>query len=151
MNNIIFLLLLGRIAAEDLKHRRIPNFLVICLFLWGICSRGMPGEWNSSVKGALLAGGSMLILYIVFRRGIGAGDVKLLTVVGFYVGCEKIWELLFLIFLMAAVWGILAKRRSLCNLRISGRRLPDVGTDLTGGFYEVFICFLHRYWNTKKE
>ena len=37
------------------------------------------------------------------------------------------------------------------NLRISGRRLSDVGTDLTGGFYEVFICFLHRYWNTKKE
>lgn len=110
VNNIIFLLLLGRIAAEDLKHRRIPNFLVICLLLWGICSRGMPGEWNSSVKGALLAGGSMLIFYIVFRRGIGAGDVKLLTVVGFYVGCEKIWELLFLIFLMAAVWGILCKK-----------------------------------------
>lgn len=110
MNNIIFLLLLGRIAAEDLKHRRIPNFLVICLFLWGVCSNGMPGEWNSSVKGALLAGGSMLIFYIVFRKGIGAGDVKLLTVVGFYVGCEKIWELLFLTFLMAAVWGILCKK-----------------------------------------
>ena len=106
VNNIIFLLLLGWIAAEDLKHRRIPNFLVICLFLWGICSRGMPGEWNSSVKGALLAGGSMLIFYIVFRRGIGAGDVKLLTVVGFYMGCEEIWELLFVIFLTAAVWGI---------------------------------------------
>lgn len=110
VNNIIFLLLLGRIAAEDLKHRRIPNSLVICLLLWGIYSSGMPGEWNSSVKGALLAGGSMLIFYIVFRRGIGAGDVKLLTVVGFYVGCEKIWELLFLIFLMAAVWGILCKK-----------------------------------------
>lgn len=110
MNNIIFLLLLGRIAAEDLKHRRIPNSLVICLFLWGIYSSGMTGAWNSSVKGALLAGGSMLIFYIVFRRGIGAGDVKLLTVVGFYVGCEKIWELLFLIFLMAAVWGILCKK-----------------------------------------
>lgn len=63
-----------------------------------------------SVKGALLAGGSMLIFYIVFRRGIGAGDVKLLTVVGYYMGCEKIWELLFLIFLMAAVWGILCKK-----------------------------------------
>lgn len=110
MNNIIFLLLLGRIAAEDLKHRRIPNSLVICLLLWGICSRGMPGEWNSSVKGALLAGGSMLIFYMAFRRGIGAGDVKLLAVVGFYVGCERIWELLFLIFLMAAVWGILCKK-----------------------------------------
>ena len=110
MNNIIFLLLLGWIAVEDLKHLRIPNYLVICLFLWGIYSNGMPGEWNSSVKGALLAGGSMLIFYIVFRRGIGAGDVKLLTVVGFYVGCEKIWELLFLIFLMASVWGILYKK-----------------------------------------
>ena len=110
MNNIIFLLLLGRIAAEDLKHRRIPNSLVICLFLWGIYSSGMTGEWNSSVKGTLLAGGSMLIFYIVFRRGIGAGDVKLLAVVGFYMGCERIWELLFLIFLMAAVCGILCKK-----------------------------------------
>ena len=106
VNNIIFLLLLGRIAAEDLKHRRIPNSLVICLLLWGICSRGMPGEWNSSVKGALLAGGSMLIFYMAFRRGIGAGDVKLLTVVGFYVGSEGILELLFVIFLTAAVLGI---------------------------------------------
>ena len=110
MNNIIFLLLLSWIAVEDLKHRRIPNLLVICLLLWGIYSRGIQGEWNSSVKGALLAGGSMLIFYMAFRRGIGAGDVKLLTVVGFYMGGEKIWELLFLIFLMAAVWGILCKK-----------------------------------------
>lgn len=66
----------------------------------------MTGEWSSAVKGALLAGGSMLIFYIVFRRGIGAGDVKLLTVVGFYMGGERIWELLFVIFLTAAVWGI---------------------------------------------
>ena len=48
----------------------------------------------------------MLIFYMAFRRGIGAGDVKLLTVVGFYMGCEEIWELLFVIFLTAAVWGI---------------------------------------------
>lgn len=110
VNNIIFLLLLGRIAAEDLKHRRIPNHLVICMFLWGIYNRGMTGEWSSAVKGALLAGGSMLIFYMAFRRGIGAGDVKLLTVVGFYMGGEKIWELLFVIFLIAMVWGMLCRK-----------------------------------------
>ena len=110
VNNIIFLLLLGRIAAEDLKNRRIPNHLVICMFIWGIYSSGMTGEWGSSVKGALLAGGSMLIFYMAFRRGIGAGDVKLLTVVGFYMGDEKIWELLFVIFLTAAVWGMLGRK-----------------------------------------
>ena len=110
VNNIIFLLLLGRIAAKDLKNRRIPNHLVICMFIWGIYSSGMTGEWGSSVKGALLAGGSMLIFYMAFRRGIGAGDVKLLTVVGFYMGDEKIWELLFVIFLTAAVWGMLGRK-----------------------------------------
>ncbi len=110
VNNIIFLLLLGRIAAEDLKNRRIPNHLVICMFIWGIYSSGMTGEWGSSVKGALLAGGSMLIFYMAFRRGIGAGDVKLLTVVGFYMGDERIWELLFVIFLTAAVWGMLCRK-----------------------------------------
>ena len=47
--------------------------------------------------------------------------------------------------------NIMQKGGSSGNLRIFGRRLSDVGTDLTGGFYEVFICFLHRYWNTKKE
>lgn len=152
MNNIIFLLLLGRIAAEDLKHRRIPNFLVICLLLWGIYSNGMTGEWNSSVKGALLAGGSMLIFYIVFRRGIGAGDVKLLTVVGFYVGCRKnLGAIVFDFSDGSGMGNIMQKGGSSGNLRISGRRLSDVGTNLTGGFYEVFICFLHRYWNTKKE
>ncbi len=111
VNNIIFLLLLGRIAAEDLKYRRIPNHLVVCLFLWGIYNSGMTGEWGSSVKGALLAGGSMLIFYIAFRRGIGAGDVKLLTAVEFYMGGERIWELLFVIFLIAAVWGMLCRKR----------------------------------------
>lgn len=106
VNNIIFLLLLGRIAAEDLKHRKISNCMVVCLGIWALFCRAMTGEWSSAVKGALLAGGSMLIFYIVFRRGIGAGDVKLLTVVGFYMGGERIWELLFVIFLTAAVWGI---------------------------------------------
>ena len=80
--------------------------MVVCLGIWALFCRAMTGEWSSAVKGALLAGGSMLIFYIVFRRGIGAGDVKLLTVVGFYMGGERIWELLFVIFLTAAVWGI---------------------------------------------
>lgn len=110
MNNIIFLLLLGWIAVEDLNHRRIPNHLVICLFLWGIYNGGITGKWSLSVKGALMTGGMMMIIYTIFRYGIGAGDVKLLAVVGFYMGSEKIWELLFVIFLMAAVWGMLCRK-----------------------------------------
>lgn len=47
--------------------------------------------------------------------------------------------------------NIMQKEVPLAICVFLGSRLSDVGTNLTGGFYEVFICFLHRYWNTKKE
>lgn len=71
----------------DLKHRRIYNLILLPFLLAALLIHTLDGGFSRliwSLKG-LFAG--MAILFIPFARGgIGAGDVKLLGVVGAFKG-----------------------------------------------------------------
>jgi prepilin peptidase CpaA len=81
--------LLAIASWHDLRHRRIPNWLVLAGFALSI---GLPlidpaASWADPVRpvaGALLGGSLLLPLYAL--RGCGAGDVKLMATVGAFVG-----------------------------------------------------------------
>ncbi len=79
-------LLLGVAVYTDLRERRIPNRvtvsgLIVALLLASILEGGLP-------LGALAgAGVALLVTFpLVALGGIGAGDAKLLTAVGAFVG-----------------------------------------------------------------
>ncbi len=93
-------------AIIDLRTRRIPNWLtgpsVLLAFLLNLYLDGIHGL-TSSLLG-LLAGFSLLI-FVYLLGGMGAGDVKLLSAVGAFVGPL----LVFYTFIwMALVGGVLA-------------------------------------------
>lgn len=78
--------LLGAAVYWDLKERRIPNKvtvpgLVIGLLLAAIAERAFPG---SAILGAGVA--LLVSLPMVLLGGLGAGDAKLFTAVGAFVG-----------------------------------------------------------------
>ena len=83
---VLFVLLVAAVAT-DLRSRRIPNLLLLpalslALMLHAINS-GMAGLVTAS--GGLVLGLAMLTpLYVV--GGMGAGDVKLLGVIGSFLG-----------------------------------------------------------------
>ncbi|MEN6391831.1 MAG: prepilin peptidase [Syntrophomonas sp.] len=89
-------------SLYDFKYRRIPNWLIGCglLLAFGIhlMSSGWPGVFFA-VKG--LAAGIGLLIVPFALRGIGAGDVKLLGVVGAFQGVYFAFNT----FLWMALWG----------------------------------------------
>lgn len=107
---------LGMIAWVDQSSKRIPNaalkdlmavrtvlLLLECLlnqeyWLSILISAGM---------GLILGGGMFLLCFLLARGGIGAGDVKLLAVIGYYVGGGAIFTLIFLTTLLAALYSLI--------------------------------------------
>ena len=105
------------IAEIDHEKRMIPNKILGKLFLIRliilVCE--MIENRNSGylkevilvpVLGFLLGGGIFFLCYFLARSGIGAGDVKLFAVIGFYVGTGSIFPVMILSALFSAVYGI---------------------------------------------
>jgi prepilin peptidase CpaA len=97
---LILLLLLA--VIYDQRERRIPNILILVgLFLaggWNLYAQGLSGLLFS-LQG-LLAG--LALLFIPFAMGgMGAGDVKLLALVGAFKGAA----FAFYSFIFMALWG----------------------------------------------
>jgi prepilin peptidase CpaA len=90
----VLLVLLGMAVASDVRRRRIANRLVLCGLLLALAlhalalsggSAGLAGSTVWAPLAGLLAGGlALLPLYLL--RACGAGDVKLMAVVGAFVG-----------------------------------------------------------------
>src|SRR4051794_4326344 len=90
-------------AFTDWRWRRIPNWLTLPAVPAGVAAQTMYGDgfW----QGMLGALGGFLALFLVFAvGGGGAGDVKLFTAVGAFVGARN----LLLVFVLVAVIGGLA-------------------------------------------
>jgi prepilin peptidase CpaA len=81
------LVLLATASAIDLRSRRIPNLLnglgLLLAFALASAEAGSPGTWTA-LQGAGL--GLAIFLPMFVLRAVGAGDVKLMTVVGALVG-----------------------------------------------------------------
>ncbi len=94
--------LLLLISLIDLETRRIPNVLVLCLLLWAIAQPTWSDQPNlkAVAVGCLVGGGIYLILALIGRGAMGAGDVKLAAAVGATLGYPLI--------LYGIFWGIFA-------------------------------------------
>lgn len=112
------LLVLGYTAAvKDFREQTVPNRLVLAM-LGAWCMILVPQLFIhvetglslllSGAVGALFAGVVFLTVYFVSRRGLGGGDVKLMTVFGLYLGLDSVVPaMLYGTLLAAAAGGIL--------------------------------------------
>lgn len=103
------------LAWIDYKHRRIPNKILSGLLL----ARGMLlvaegmlfprlalALLLSSLLGMLLGGGLFLLAHFISKGGVGMGDVKLLAVIGSYMGGGSIMPVIFLAVMSSAAYSI---------------------------------------------
>ena len=105
---LIFTGTLVTISFIDLDHQVIPDVLSLPGIAAGLAAALIPGGIPvlDSIIGAVSGGGILLLVAIVFKRltgkdGMGGGDVKLLAMIGAWMG----WRALPLTILISSLTG----------------------------------------------
>ena len=101
------------IGVVDYKHAIIPNGLVIFGLITGLVYRfilplslGLEIQWVDSILGLLIGGGFFLLVAVVSRGNMGGGDIKLVGMLGFFLGLKKIIMVTFLSFIIGALFTV---------------------------------------------
>jgi leader peptidase (prepilin peptidase) / N-methyltransferase len=118
---LVLLYLLLAVTLIDLEHRIVPNPLVAAGLITGLIFylpvllslvTEIP-PWIlidrlplDGLLGFLIGGGLLLIIILVSRGGMGAGDMKLMAMIGLFVGLRGVAVVLLAAFIFGALVGI---------------------------------------------
>jgi prepilin peptidase CpaA len=123
-SQVLLLLLVGLAAACDLASRRIPNVLVGAGLLLApmlhFTACGPLAPLQQGLAGALAGGAIFLPFYLL--RGMAAGDVKLMAMVGAFMGPANA---VLAAILTCLAGGVLAMAM-LIGARCAGRRAESM-------------------------
>jgi leader peptidase (prepilin peptidase)/N-methyltransferase len=115
----------------DLEHRILPDVITLPGILLGFAlSFFMPPGWFDSLLGIVLGGGSLWLIGEVYYRlrheeGMGFGDVKMLAMIGAFLG----WKLMLLTLVLSSFLG------SVIGLGMIAIRLGDLKYALPFGSF----------------
>ena len=96
--------------VTDLQHRILPNSITLPGIVVGfVCSFFLPPGWRDALIGIVVGGGVLYAIAEAYYRvrgqeGLGMGDVKLLAMIGAFLG----WKLVLLTLVLASFAGSLA-------------------------------------------
>jgi prepilin peptidase CpaA len=95
-------------AITDARTGRIYNRVtvpaIVFAVVWNVFTGGSAGAWSAGL--GLLAG--ILPFGLAAMRGwIGGGDVKLFGALGALLGPLRLFEILFVSFVLAAIWAVI--------------------------------------------
>ena len=114
------------LAAVDLEYKRVPNrVLLVMLVVYALAAgvyiitdieNGLASVFVSAA-GSLFAGIAFLLCYIISRRQLGGGDVKLAFLLGLYLGGGRIFGAIIYGILCCFVYSVV----QLCRRRLGLR------------------------------
>jgi prepilin peptidase CpaA len=136
---VTLLLLVSIAAASDLATRRIPNRLLLAGLACVLVLRLLSADPGSSLLSALGGMGLGLAMFLPFYllRGMAAGDVKMMAVVGAFTGPGDAFQIAVLSWCAGGVMALLLVlsrgrlRLVLANLGIMLRRTAP-GAEMAG-------------------
>lgn len=103
----ILLALLAVAAGTDLTSQKIPNWITYPGVLLGLGLRGLLGGWpfaEDGLRGLVVCGGIMLLCFLMFQ--LGGGDLKLVAMMGAFLGLDRGIEALLWTFILGGVLGV---------------------------------------------
>jgi leader peptidase (prepilin peptidase)/N-methyltransferase len=109
-----------------------PSYAVVAVLV--LLSGAVSGEWGDVVRaglGWLVAGGTFFVLWFVYPRGMGYGDVRLSGVLGIalgYLGWSELLTGVYAGFVLGGVGGLL-----LAGLRVVDRKAYPFGPFMLAG------------------
>lgn len=110
---LLFACALLVLAIIDLRHRILPNPITLGGTVLGfLFSLLLPPGWLASLIGLLLGGGVLFVvgeLYLRVRgiEGMGMGDVKMLAMIGAFLGWKAVLVTMVLASLSGALVGVI--------------------------------------------
>ena len=119
----------------DLEHRILPNVITVPGTVIGlVLSVVLPPGWMSSLIGVLVGGGLLFVMGEAYYRlrgveGLGMGDVKMLAMIGAFLG----WRLTLVTLIFASFTGALAGAGMLVTGRGGMKAALPFGTFLAVG------------------
>ena len=96
----------------DLRHRILPNVITLPGIVVGlVASLAVDPGWRAAVPGVILGGGGLYLLAEVYyhvrhQEGLGMGDVKMLAMIGAFLGWQLMLVTLFLASLLGSIIGV---------------------------------------------
>lgn len=109
----IFVAALVVITFIDLDHQIIPDVISLPGIVVGfLCSFFVPWVgWQNSLLGILLGGGLLMLIaygyeFFAKREGMGGGDIKLLAMLGAFLGWKAIFPIVFLASFAGTLIGV---------------------------------------------
>jgi leader peptidase (prepilin peptidase) / N-methyltransferase len=121
--------------AIDLRHQILPNVITLPGVVAGFgFSLFLPPGWAASLLGILLGGGSLWLIAETYYRlrgveGMGMGDVKMLAMIGAFLG----WQLTLVTLVLASMLGALVGLGLMAVSRDNRMRALPFGTFLALG------------------
>jgi leader peptidase (prepilin peptidase)/N-methyltransferase len=121
--------------AIDLEHQILPNVITLPGVVVGLAfALVAPPGWRASLIGAAAGGGVLYAIaagyyYLRHEDGLGMGDVKMLAMIGAFLG----WQLMLLTLVLASLSGALVGVALIVSQRGSMKYALPFGTFLAVG------------------
>lgn len=143
---ILLISLIIPVTVSDIAYRRIPNKLLLFFTPLFIIYR-LVFPLDSMGQGLIGAGFAFLLIFLIMvlsKGGMGAGDLKYFTLLGFIFGFKQFLLLFFLAVLYGTVGGIIQMKRTDGNRKMAIPFGPYIGmAAVTVFFYSEKIIQMY--------
>lgn len=103
---LILLLLLLIAVYTDMTQTRISNRLIVVGLLFGLVFRIFGEGWTGFLVYIVNISIPVILFYLLFYlHALGAGDIKLFSMMGAFLSREQLFEIIIMAFLAFAVLG----------------------------------------------
>ena len=104
----LYLGILAAVAWADGHTRTIPDFFSLAILVLGVAALWLFPEHGLAdrLAGLIIIALPMLLLTLLFRRGFGGGDIKLMAASGFLLGWRAMLSATFFGLIAAAVFCV---------------------------------------------
>jgi leader peptidase (prepilin peptidase)/N-methyltransferase len=129
---LLFACAMVALFVIDLRHRILPNPITVGGMVIGLASSTvLPPGWRDALIGAFAGGGGLLAIAWTYSRvrgqeGLGMGDVKMLAMIGAFLG----WRLTLVTLVLASLAGAFAGLALIALNRANMRYALPFGTFL---------------------
>jgi leader peptidase (prepilin peptidase)/N-methyltransferase len=96
------------VSCIDLQHKIIPDSITLPGIIAGVVASLLltPVGVVSSILGVVLGGGVFFLVAVISRGGMGGGDIKLIAMIGAFLGWQAVLITIFLGAFTGAVTGL---------------------------------------------